>query len=79
MQISIKPEDERFLEERARELGYADASDYFADLVKKEKQCATATRGERAEQTRRWIERIRGTATSDLTTDQIMDMTRSEV
>ena len=83
MALTIDPQLEHEIEERAHARGYRQPADYLADLVRQERQAAAdPEQGRPAEPLSRGraaVERMRGTATSGLTTDQIMEMTRSEV
>lgn len=76
MSITIDPQLEHEIERRARTLGYGRPGDYIAELVKNDvRVVADEAQPGKA---RQWIDRIRGTATSGLTTDEIMNMTRSD-
>lgn len=74
MAITLKPEVERWAEEQAHKQGLSSASAYVEQTLEAiRKQGQPLTRGQRA------VERLRGTAAGGLTTDEIMEMTRSEV
>ena len=76
MSIAIDPQLAREIEGQARARGFCRPSDYLADLVSREKQAAVAEA--RNGSARQWIERIRGTATGGLATEQVMELTRGE-
>lgn len=76
MSITIDPQIEHEIEQRARARGYGRPGDYIAELVKNDVRIAADEA--RPGKARQWIDRIRGTATSGLTSDEIMEMTRSD-
>ena len=85
MTITLKPETEQYLRERARELGLHDPSLYVERLLDRERDQDGDDTGEISDEELRktdaWrvVERMKGTATRGLTADQIMAETRSEV
>lgn len=78
MSITIDPPLAHEIEEQARVHGFRQARDYLADLVSREKRIANNAGDGQRSPARQWIERIRGTATGGLTTEQVMELTRGE-
>ncbi len=85
MTITFEPETEQFLEEEARKEGLRDAATLVKRLVDRHKAQKAgdpdAISDEELRQTEAWriVEQLAGTATRDVTTDQLMAETRSEV
>ena len=76
MTITLQPETERYLEDQAKKQGLDNASQYVERLIQRDRTERDVTDGETA---RQWLDRIAGTLKTDLTTEEIMDLTRSEV
>jgi hypothetical protein len=75
MKISLRPELERFVEDRAHELGYRTVEEYLNALIEREKSESAAARQARVE---RAIERMSGSADAAYSTDEIMALTRGD-
>jgi len=76
MIVRLKPEVERFAQQRARELGYNSVDDYIGALLEQEKQQQPKDTG--AGRGKEAVDKLRGSARGGLRADEIMDITRSE-
>ena len=85
MTITLQPETEQYLEEEAKREGLRDAATLVQRLIDRHKAQRTLTKknltDEEVRQSDAWrvIERLTGTATRNITTDELMAETRSEV
>ncbi len=76
MEVALNQELEAFAEDQARRQGLRDAGEYVARLLEEEKKRRNGAETGRG---RAAVERMRGSATSELSTDEVLAMTRSEV
>ena len=77
MPIELNPDLEAYAETRARELGLQSASDWISRLVEAERQ-REPTVSENGGRGWEVVKQMTGTATSGLSTDDILAMTREQ-
>ena len=81
MTITLQPETERYLEDQAKKQGLDNASQYVERLIQRDQNERDVPEGDvpEGETVDQYLDRIRGSLKTGLTTEQIMDLTRSEV
>lgn len=80
MTITLKPESEQYLRERAHKLGLQDPGSYVEQLLERDRHdAAVGPALPKDSPGRRIVERLAGTATRNVTTEGLMAETRSEV
>jgi len=78
MAINLESDLEREIELKAKQRGYSTVEDCLRDLIRQDRYQSDASVGE-SSPGERFVQRLRGTGRSKLTTEQTMDLTRSGV